>query len=194
MSNKLDLVNQALVKLGQKKLTSLLDTTPPVAVSAATIVDDVVRYVITDGAFTSCIRRQSLNVTTETPVYDYSYEYQLPTNPKCLRVLSINESECSPKTGYIDYVVEGDKLYTNESSVKIKYLADITDTGSFDPALNRAIVARLMADLSLSIGISATMCEALEKKANAELANAKSIDGQQGSNRDLYSDDLIDIR
>lgn len=199
MSSKLDLANQALTILGAKRLTSLTDSTAH-AKLVNEIIDDTIKEVMIDGAFSSTIRRASLNVTSNTPVYEYTYEYQLPTNPKCLRVVELEEIQFNYlqySAGYeadTGYRIEGDKLLSDTSTAKIKYIAYITDTGSYDAALNMAIKARLAADLAYPITGSSTLADRLYAKYERVLARAKSIDGQNGGQQFIKSNDLIDGR
>lgn len=199
MASKLDLANQALTMLGVKRLTSLTDGTAH-AKLVNEIIDDVIKEVMIDGAFSSTIRRASLNATSNTPVYEYTYEYQLPTNPLCLKVIELEELQINAlqyAAGYEaepSFRIEGDKLLSDTSTAKIKYIAYITDTGSYDAALSMAIKARLTADLAYPITGSATLAEKLYSKYERVLARAKSIDGQNGGRVYIDSNDLIDGR
>lgn len=196
MVSKTDIANQALTQLGAKRITSITDGTPH-AQLVNEIIDDVIKEVMIDGAFSSTIRRASLNATSNTPVFDFNYEYQLPTNPKCLRVLAIEDGvgnflQYLPDLeGETDYRIEGDKLLTDSTTAKIKYIAYITDTGSYDQALLMAIKAKLTAELAYPITGSGTLAERLYTKYERVLARAKSIDGQNGNSIKLNMDDLI---
>jgi hypothetical protein len=52
-------------------------------------------------------------LTTETPLFDYVYAYQLPSD--CLRIIKIYEDEDA-------YQIIGDKIYTDVSSLYIEYI------------------------------------------------------------------------
>jgi len=199
MTSKLDLANQALTQLGAKRLTSITDGTSH-AKLVNEIIDEVIQEVMIDGAFTSTIRRASLNQTSNTPAYEFTYEYQLPTNPKCLRVLEIETANGNSLQYVADYLedqgyrIEGDKLLSDSETAKIKYIAHITDVGSYDSSLKMAIRAKLAADLAYPITGSTSLADRLYQKYERVLARAKSIDGQNGSPRKIDSNDLTIIR
>ena len=112
-----------------------------------TLFDELAARAMIQGSWTTTIRRASLARTTNTPTYEYTYEYQLPVSPKCLKVITINES----KAGDSDYKIEDDKLLTDDSSVKIKYIAQLTDTADYGVLLTEVIEILLASYLALPI-------------------------------------------
>lgn len=189
MSSKVQLCNMALSRLGANTITSLTDGTSE-AKLCNTFFNDISEEVISEGSWSSTIRRASLAKTTNTPVYDYTSEFQLPVDPKALKILNVNES--SPND--IDYVIEDDKLLTDESTIKIRYVAFITDTEDWDVYLKRAFVARLCSELAYALTGDEGKSQSEFERYRLFLNEGLALNNQQGSKQVYVSNDLIDIR
>ena len=179
----------ALSRLGASTITSLTDNTTE-AKLCNTYFDTLADRVMLQGSWTSVIKRASLARTTTTPTFDFTYEYQLPVDPKCLKVLNIDE--CSP--GEIDYKIEGDKLLTDETSVKIRYIAQLTDPADFDPMLTEALEVLLASYLAMPITGDKPLARELRQEYFELVQHNLAIDGQQGSKEQVVASDLTEIR
>lgn len=189
MASKTQICNLALAQLGVDRITSLTDNTTE-AKLCNTLYDDVVDEVLIEGPWSRAIRRKALSKTSNTPVYEFDSEFQLPTDPYALRVLSINNETL----GQIDHVIESDKLYIDADAVSIKYIARLTNAGDFGTALTRAIVARLVAELAYPITGSVQVASSLHDRYEQVLARMLAVDGQQGSAEKVITTDLTDVR
>lgn len=189
MSSKVQICNLALTKLGAARITSLSDNTIE-AKLCNTLYDDIADEVMASGEWSSTINRVTLNATENTPAYGFTNEFQLPTDPFCLRVLSIDEEN----VGDEQFRIEGDKLLANISTMKIRYIGRIEDTQSYDEMLKRTIVARLAYELAYPLtgqtSVSNLMYQTYIQVMNESLA----IDGKQGSNEATQSYDLDQVR
>lgn len=179
----------AISRLGASTITSLTDNTTE-AKLCNTLFNDLADRVMIQGSWSSTIKRASLARTTNTPVFEYTYEYQLPVDPKCLRVLNINETV----PGDTDYRIEGDKLLTDATAVKIRYIAQLTDTEDYDIMLTEAIEILLASYLAHPVAGDKTLAETLRREYFGILANNLAVDGQQGSKAVVSSTDLTEIR
>lgn len=189
MASKVGICNLALTKLGADVIASLTSGTREAAM-CNTLFDDLAREVMVEGAWTSTIRRATLNKVSTAPEWGYDSRFQLPTSPKCLKVLSINDN--SP--GDYDYRIEGDKLLINASSVKIEYVGEITDTQSYGEFLKQAIVSKLTAELAYPITGDKALAQSLWEKYKVEVRENLAKDGQQGAGIRVISPDLLTVR
>lgn len=189
MTSKVQICNMALSRLGARTITSLTDGTTE-SILCNTFFDDLADEVMVEGSWTSTIRRAELAQTTNTPSYEFDNEYQLPVDPFALKVLSIDE----PVRGRVKYRIEGDKLLTDESSIKIRYVARLVDTEDWDTYLQRAFISRLVAELVYPITGSAQKAESEFKRYMLFVQQGLALNGQQGSNDLLSSSDLIEVR
>ena len=189
MSSKVQICNYALSILGASRITSLSDNTTE-ANLCNTLIDDVIDEVLVEGPWAFATRRAELNVTTTTPEFEYSYEFQLPTNPLCLKVLNINETD----PGYTDYRIEADKLLADVSTMKIRYIGRITDTQSFSPMFERALKTKMASLMAYALTGNGQMVATLQDLYERQVRDGLSVDGQQGSKTELISPDLHDVR
>lgn len=121
-----------------------------------------------------CMSRATLAALSSTPDWGYDYEYQLPTNPYCLRVLQMEELS-------YEFKIEGRKLLTDEDSCKILYITRIVTVANWDKLLVDAVAARLAHELAIPIADSRTMAETRWTLYQDILSEARSIDAQEGT-------------
>jgi hypothetical protein len=189
LSSKVDICNAALSRIGQATITSLTDGTQP-AKLCNTFFDLVARRVMTNGSWTSAIRRVTLAKTTNTPAFGFNNEFQLPVDPKCLKVLNVDEDI----DGALNYAIEGDKLLTDEGTIKIRYIAELTDSEDYDVMLEEAIEIMLASKLAFRLVGDKQVALELLKEYEVFLANNLAIDNQQGSQQTYLSYDAIEVR
>lgn len=189
MASKVQICNMALARLGASRITALTDNTAE-AKLCNLLYTDIADLVMVEGSWASTIKRASLNLTSNTPSFGYTSEFQLPTDPFCLKVLSVND--ITP--GDEDYRIEGDKLLANISTMKIRYIGRITDTQSYGPFLTQAVITRLTAELAYPITGQASVAERWFQQYELDVRKGLAQDGQQGSNEYVYSTDLTDVR
>lgn len=189
MTSQVQICNLALSRLGANTITSLSDNTTE-AKLCNTFFDDLADFVMVEGSWSATIRRASLARTTTTPAFEYTYSFQLPVDPFCLKVLNINEDI----PGSVPYRIEDDKLLTDESTIKIRYIARLTDTEDWGPFLTRAFVARLAAELAYPLTGDEGKSRAEMERYLLLLKDGIALDNQQGSKETIWSRDLIDVR
>ena len=190
MASKVEICNLVLTDLAAARLPSLDETTVE-AKDCNAIYDIVAEQVMSMGQWPSTICRASLAQSVTGPEYQYTYAYQLPTSPKCLRVISVNDF----KPGEIPYAIEGTQLYTDESTIKIKYIGLVTNTEAYDIYLQQAIVDHLTARLAYKITGQRSAAMQAKEYARAhtrELLSDASMGN--GSSQYVNSDDFIDGR
>ncbi len=188
MASKVQLCNLALSRLGASTITSLTDNTTE-AKLCNTFFSDIADEVMSTGSWTSTIARVELARTSNTPAFEYTYEFQLPVDPQVLKVLNLNEDVPS-----IQYRIEGDKLLTDCSAIKIRYVSRLVDTEDWDIFLQKSFVARLSSELAYALTGDNKKAELEFKRYEAFLLEGLAQDGQQGSKEMISSNDLTKIR
>ncbi len=138
MSSKTQICNVALTLLKAPRINNINDGTEQ-AKDLNALYDIVAEYVMAIGPWPSTIRRAALAQLSETPAFGFDYYYQLPTDPKCLRVLEVDEA----KPGLIRYQLEGNKIATDEDTFSIRYISYLTDPEEYDPYLKQSIIEHL---------------------------------------------------
>ena len=191
MATEVSICSNALRRLGDDPITSLTDDTERARLCNS-FYADARDSVLRMHPWSFAITRASLAQLTDKPAYGFTYQYALPTNPYCLRVLGMEYEDYIFKVE--NYSTQGRVLLTNESTAKILYVARITDTTQFDALFVDVLTAKLAVDLVYPITNSANLQTQMQKLYQLKLSEARSIDGQEGFIDDLVSDTFIDFR
>ena len=181
---KTDIVNRALGYLGAEFITSLTEDTKA-ARFANEMYDDTRDCVFRMHPWNSCIKRVNLGLTSNTPVYYFKYEFQLPAD--WLRMIR-------PEDDTIEYQIEGDKLVTEISTFKCKYIFRNTAVGTYDSLLMDTIAAKLAVNLAMPLLQDIRTLDAMNALYVQKLAMARSTDAMEGTPEGLDADFWIDSR
>lgn len=184
--------NMAILKTGSKVLISSLATDPSDnAILCRQFYGSVLDAVLRSHPWNCAIHRKTITPIAETPDSDWDYQYQLPANPWCLRVLQVGAAENQP----IEWRVEGRRLLTNEASPPIVYVKRITDTNEFDSLLVDAFTLKLALKLAMPLAANAKILKGLvDELETISLPEARSVDGQESSVRQIQTDTWIESR
>ena len=172
MTSAVDIANSALNNIGASTINSLTEDSV-----AARIVNQ--RYTfVRDAVFRAhpwncLVRRASLAQNSTAPTWGYTYAYNLPTDPYCLRVLRLEKL-------YLDYKVEGRTIVSDEQTMKIKYIARVTDPNEYDTLLIESIAARLAADICYGITNSNALVANMVALYESKLKEARFVDATEG--------------
>lgn len=141
------IANLALTKLGDLRILNLTDNTKP-AREVNAVFDMARDYLQRRFSWRFCIKRANLAADSGTPLWDWSYQYQIPTD--CLRILQVGQWYPTPdlsdliSTGGQEYVLEGKYILSNQAGpLKLRYLSRVTDPVQFDTAFDMAFSAYL---------------------------------------------------
>ncbi len=184
-ASALDLCNSALTLLGQPAITSLTAN-----LRAAKLVNQRYPYCIdaTLRAYpwNSALVRMTVTADATAPVFGYAFRYLLPTEPYCLRVLRMDDTDC-------EFKVEGRYLLTDVGGCKLLYIARIS-VGGFDALLFEAAAARLAADIAFPLTNSTSMSQQAWNAYQQKLVEAQDTDAQEGTSEDVGMYGWIDSR
>lgn len=188
MASAVDICNSALNNIGASNIIALTEDS-----RSGRLCNQRYEFV-RDAVFRShpwncLIKRATLAQDSDAPAWEYAYSYQLPTDPYCLRILEV-EGE---KDG-VEYVIEGRKLLTDEGTVKIRYIARVTDPNEYDVLLTEAIAAALAADLAYPIANSIGLQQNMYSVYQAKLSEARFIDATEGTPDVIGATDFINAR
>ena len=191
MATEVSICSNALRRLGDDPITSLTDDTVRARLCNA-FYTDARDAVLRSHPFNFSITRTTLAQLSDTPAYGYDYQYALPTDPYCLRVLEMEFKDYEFKIENV--ATHGRVLLTNEGTAKILYIARITDTNLFDAMFVDVLTAKLAVDLAYPVTNSMAVQKQMQDLFQKKLSEARSIDGQEGFMDDLVSDTFTDFR
>jgi hypothetical protein len=172
MASVVDICNGALNQLGASTILSLTEDSKNARLCNA-------RYTqVRDSVFRShpwnCLqKRVQLAADTDTPAWGFTKQYTLPAD--CLRLLTILDYDS-------DYKVEGRKILTDNSSVKILYIGRIEDPNEYDELLRETLSAALAADIAYAITSSNPLTANMYNLFRDKLKEARFVDSTEGQN------------
>ena len=191
MATEVSICANALRRLGDDPIVSLTDDTERARLCNA-FYSEARDEVLRSHPWNFAITRQQLSQLSTTPLYQYSYQYALPTDPFCLRVLEMEYSDYVFKIEHL--AGTGRVLLTDEGTAKIIYIARVTDTAQFDSLFIDTLTAKLSVDLAYPVTGSVQLQQNMQKLFESKLREARSVDGQEGFQDDLVSPTFTDFR
>ena len=172
MASVVDICNGALNQLGASTILSLTEDSKNARLCNA-------RYTqVRDSVFRShpwnCLqKRVQLAADTDTPAWGFTKQYTLPAD--CLRLLTILDYDS-------DYKVEGRKILTDNSSLKILYIGRIEDPNEYDELLRETLSAAIAADIAYAITSSNPLTANMYNLFRDKLKEARFVDSTEGQN------------
>lgn len=197
-SSDVDVANAALVLLGESHLTTLDENTDrgrAIKRNYTLTLEEALRC--HDWNFARM--RANLARLTAVPEFGYSYMYQLPQDPLCLRVLQSNLSADEPweieTYRQAAPVAEYRVIVTDATAIEIRYIAKITNPALWDSLFTDAFVHELARRAAYPITRNATLVETLRQETEARWRAARSVDGQESrALRQFLSGSFTDVR
>jgi|TARA_B100000029_G_scaffold116287_1_gene109076 hypothetical protein len=184
MASVVDICNGALNQLGASTILSLTEDSKNARLCNS-------RYTqVRDSIFRShpwnCLqKRVELAADTDAPAWGFSYAYTLPAD--CLRLLRILDYDSN-------YKVEGRKILSNTSTMKILYIGRITDPNEYDELLRETLSAALGADIAFAVTSNNQTATNMYNLFQDKLKDARFVDSTEGQNidQDLGMSDQVD--
>jgi hypothetical protein len=184
MASVVDICNGSLNQLGATTILSLTEDSKNARLCNS-------RYTqVRDALFRThpwnCLqKRAELAADTTAPAWGFTNAYTLPSD--CLRLLRILDYDSN-------YKVEGRKILSNTSGMKILYVARITDPNQYDELLRETISASLGADIAFGITSNNQTAQNMYSLFQDKLRDARFVDSTEGQNveQDLGMTDVID--
>ena len=178
------IINNALIKIGASAILTLTENSE--SARAANLIYEQVRDAsIRDHVWNFAIRRVELAQNSTAPAFEFSYQYNLPSD--CLRVLRMEDMG-------MYYKIEGGKLLTDEGTAKILYLSRVEDVNLFDALFVEALSARIAAELSVTLSESNTLYTNMMEIYQRKIVDARSMDAQESGYQELIADTWLDSR
>ena len=197
MPSVVDICNEAMDLLGAATITSLTENSKEARLCNRRF-DTVRDAVLRSHPWNTAVTRAEIARDSTAPAFGFTYQYTMPTDPYCLRVLSFWNSNVDNEIAAYDsqvmYKIEGRKILSNEGTCKITYIGRVTDTEQFDPMLSNTIAHRLAAETAYAITGSTTVAQQMQALYEQRLREARSMDGMEGYPDKIIADDFVNIR
>ena len=172
MASVVDICNGALNQLGASTILTLTEDSKNARLCNA-------RYTqIRDSVFRShpwnCLqKRLQLAADSDAPAWGFTKQYTLPAD--CLRVLTILDYDA-------DYKIEGRKILTDNSTMKILYISRDEDPNQYDELLRETLSAAIAADIAYAVTSSNPTATNMYNLFQSKLKEARFVDSTEGQN------------
>lgn len=191
MASDVDLANDALTLLGAGRIIDFdQDTTAAKALKQVyqTAVDSVLQAY----PWSEALVRTELAQLVGAPEYGYTYQYQIPTDPVCLRILEVYNPNTHSERD-TDWMKVGDKLLSDLESVKITYISSIP-ASKINPLLRQAIAAYLAYSLAYTLLQSNTVQTQMFQIYKERLQEARIVNNLETVGNRIHRSQLSDVR
>jgi hypothetical protein len=172
MDSQVAVINEALLLLGVDEIMDIEENSTPARKAKAAwpgTRDEVMRV----HPWKCCSFRASLAQAGTPPAWGWSYRYQLPTDPYCLRVLRMEDPEAA-------WTVEGRSLLTNETTANILHIGRVDIIPNWDALLAECVAGKLAAKLAFKLTASSKLRTEMFDYYNKILKEARSVDAMEG--------------
>ena len=172
MASVVDICNGALNQLGATTILSLTEDSKNARLCNS-------RYTqIRDALFRThpwnCLQKRiELAADTTAPAWGFTNAFTLPAD--CLRLLRILDYDSN-------YKVEGRKILSNSSGMKILYVARVTDPNEYDELLRETLSASLGADIAFGVTSNNQTAKNMYELFKEKLRDARFVDSTEGQN------------
>ena len=178
-----EVANEVLTLLGDKAVTSL-DEDSDRARALKRLYTPTLDEALRSHDWNFARMRASLGRLVAVPEFGYSYMFQLPQEPLCLRVLETNLAQGEPYEIETYQTADATATYrvilANVSTLEIRYTARVTSPTLWDALFGDGLVHELAARTSYAITRNATLTESLRQAALLKWRDARSVDGVEG--------------
>lgn len=183
--SKIDICNQALLKVGADTIASLDTSTSDTEAEIRSaklcnvFFDQAIEEVVRIYGWNCCIKRAIPSKLTDAPTFEFDFAFQLPND--CIRVLNVYDT----KEAYDDrvkYVIEGRTILCDQNEIYLKYTHVPTDVSTLDPLTTQVLILKLAIMLAVPLQHELKMSQALiNEYEKIVLPYARSVDTFENS-------------
>ena len=159
-------------------------------VASVPTVSTVVRLTapdITSSALLGTYTASDVDYIRRSPAFDYTYLYALPSD--LIKVLNIN-----PRESGAEWKIEGKKVLSDDSTLDLKYVYDVTDYTEMSIFFYESMSYALALDISREIGNDESLRAALVREFKDYVKKARFDDSVEDSVQALVVDDWVNSR
>ena len=173
MSSEVEIINSSLNMIGATNIISRTEDSKSARVANQRF-DPVRDAVMRAHPWNCLVTRKAIAAEADSPAFTWAYQFTLPTDPYCLRVLRLDYLD-------VDFRVEGRKILCDEETINLVYLGRQTDPNNWDVLLIEAIAARLAADMSFALVQSSSLTTNMFALYESKLSEARCVDATEGT-------------
>lgn len=184
MTSKINLINNALRLIGDNEIQSLSDTGFGPQLADA-LYDDTYKALLAEHPWSFAFKEQWLSLLSQAPDREtgYNYAFQLPVD--MIRIWQLFEHQ--------DYVIVGDKLYSNQNKILMRYIFKVAES-QLPPHFAKAMEYKLAAEFAVPVTDNDNYAALYESKYLQQVAKAMAIDSQNKPQIAIVDAPFVDAR
>lgn len=187
MSSQISICNRALQMLGAGTITSLSENSKT-ARALGVAYEPKRKGLLRKYNWNFAIRRAELAADTEAPLFGMRNRFQLPSDFR--RLLHDDTTRLER-----DWRVEAGFIHTNDGSpLKIRYIADVTEPGAFDPLFSELLSAEIAEAICEELTQSTTKLQAVKEIKREAMSDARRMNAFENKSLEPQLDDWISMR
>jgi len=187
-STKIDICNGALIRIGERVISSLTDGTAT-ADLCSNRYEIARRKVLRSHPWKRARKRAVLAASGTAP--DFQWERQFPIPSDCLRVWLVTDVNGDPIN---EWEFEGNMILTDETLIYLKYIQDYDDVSSLDDSLNEVISLQMALEMSYVRSGDESATRRIMEEYRIKFAEAKSIDAKEDYQKTIDADEWINAQ
>lgn len=182
MASDIDICSNALQMIGAGSINSFDDPGAGASVAKA-LYEPLLEALLTRTYWRFATKKQKLNLLSQTPLNDYRYSYQIPTD--CLKVERVYQVK--------NYQIFRDLIYTDILDIDIDYVYRM-DSSLMPSYFVLAFTYKLASEFALAVTDDANKNQLYEQKYMMALSEAYAADAMQHPQTPILDQPFTDVR
>ena len=170
--SKVSLCNMALSRVGEQEIESL-DGFGKNEQVCNLIYHEVLEQVLAMHNWNCAKFRKELAENVTIPVFGWGHAFKLPVDPKCLKVLYLEEK--------VDFNVEGMNLVTNSETATIAFTGWVEHPNELDSMLRKVFYLSMAVEMAYRQVENNTVLNGLYDQLSDAWKDARIRDAQEGT-------------
>jgi hypothetical protein len=184
-STKIDICNGALIRIGERIISSLADGTET-ANLCNNRYEIAKRKVFRSHPWKRLRKRAVLAASGTAPAFQWARQFPIPAD--CLRVWLVVDVNGDPVN---EWEFEGNHILSDETIVYLKYIKDYDDVSSLDDSLNEVISLQMAIEMAYQRSADESAVRRLLDEYRLKFAEAKSIDSKEDYQKTITADEWV---
>jgi hypothetical protein len=185
--DKITIANLALSQIGEQTIQSFQQENNKNAEIIRLIFNPILEQVLRNHNWSCATYRRQLARTTKNPPFGFAYSYQLPADPKCLKVLYLDDV-------HAQFKVEGKEILTDRESSGIVYIGQVDDMNQLDTLFVRVFYLSLATEMSYRQMGTGNLVQQTLVLLQSAWEDARFADASENSPMYIDESDLIKSR
>lgn len=188
MATKLEIINNALLKVGLPLAASLNDADW----NATVVYETVAKQALRSFAWGFATTYAKLTASSTAPAHGFEYSYTMPSS--CLRVLDVRADNDlrAPKARFS---ISGKLIYANVSPCHVRYIKDVSGSPADWPDdFSDAVSCKIAAEIANLSAQTVSMTPGLLQMYQLSLAQAQAIDSTETNERVPLDESILASR